>query len=120
MKRLIAFLVLAMMVLTGCAGTGLLAKPWENFTPKEKAIYFMDVYNGSVETYKADLAQWKLMPPGEGRNVVGDTLKARYAVFAEVHPLLLTYKRYAENGEVPMESIEQNIIRLIGKMGVSR
>ena len=116
MKRLPVILIMAAL-LAGCAANGLLHKPWADYSPKEKAIYFNGVYNGEVKAYKADMERWKLMLPGERRDALQSVLKAKYAVFTEIHPLLLAYTRYAETGVVPVADIEQNILRLIGKMG---
>jgi hypothetical protein len=85
-------------------------KPIGDMTPKEKATFFMGVYNAQADDYKAMVAK---------PNLAEDQIKILHAkkkVLTKVYPLIKTHNVYVDNGAKPTAESEQAIMDLLNQL----
>ncbi len=111
MKRRITVVALAMVILAmvaGCATLGL--QDFTKMSPKQKATYFMGVYNRQYADYKTQVA----MP-----NLTADQKKMltiRKQVLTQVYPLISTYDLAVASGQPTTRAQEDAIMALFNQL----
>jgi len=101
-KKRIVFVMLAMMfIFSGCAGNQI--KPIQEWTPLEKATWFMSLYNSEYTSYQAQASAPFLT---EEKKAV---LRIKKQVLTEVYPLIMLYEQYVDDGKIPSEALENQI-----------
>ena len=79
-------------------------------TPKEKAVWMMDLYNGQFNDYKIQAAKPDLT---EEQKVI---LRKKKEILTEVYPLIKLYVGYADSGVLPPADTEAVIMRLTNEL----
>lgn len=101
--------ILALVVILGCAG-GQIMNPWSDMTHKQRAAWMNGIYNSQYDDYLAAVAKPDLTE--EERDILRNKKKR----LTELWPLLKDYSHYAGTGQVPPETIEAQVIRLINEL----
>jgi heptaprenylglyceryl phosphate synthase len=107
MKKLIVF-CLAVLLVGSCTFDNL--KPFDEMSAKEKAAFFMSVYNSSDMNYRAMASQPDLT------EVQKEILRQKKQIMIQVYPLIQSYNTYVDSGVVPSVELEQNILTNIDKL----
>ena len=102
-------IVLVVAFVAACHPPGTL-KPVSEMTPKEKATFFMNVYNTQAEDYKVMVAKPNLTE--EQKKI----LNVKHQTLTQVYPLIQTYIAYVDAGAVPSPEVEASIIDLINQL----
>lgn len=108
--RYLMVIVFACLLLASCMHQPGTLKPIGDMTPKERATFFMGVYNAQAEDYKAMVAK---------PNLTEDQIKILHAkkkVLTEVYPLIKTHNVYVDNGAKPTAESEQAIMDLLNRL----
>ncbi len=108
-SRLIAVLLLCLAVILAAACAHQ-AKPITEWTPKQRAAYFMSVYNSQYDAYKAQVASPNLTAAER------DVLQAKKKVLVAVYPMVQAYDLVVASGGVPSASDEAAIMRLLDEL----
>ena len=103
---LYAFFLVVLVLLANCAGI----KPITDMTPKQKATFFMSVYNSQYDDYRSMAALTTLTE--EQKQV----MRAKKRIMTEVYPLITLYVSWVDSGAVPSPEIELQIINLINQL----
>lgn len=132
-------LVLAVVfLLAGCPDTNI--KTPDEMTPKEKAAFFLSMYNKQFDGYLETVIDPGL-PPAERASLKEsvkngevlpaekfnpnltdeqwDILETKKEIMTEVYPLISLYTSYAESGSVPSAETEQQIIGLLDRLAAT-
>lgn len=94
----------------GCATMMEAQKPFNEMTPKEKAVYVMSMYNKQYDEYLA------LYKRGDHTKEEKLILQKKYELLKELNPYIGVYLTYSETGEMPNDLVEQKLIDLIHKL----
>lgn len=108
--RYLMVIVFACLLLASCMHKPGTLKPIGDMTPKEKATFFMGVYNAQADDYKAMVAK---------PNLAEDQIKILHAkkkVLTKVYPLIKTHNVYVDNGAKPTAESEQAIMDLLNQL----
>ena len=97
--------LLIFIFLFACAG--LIPVPIQEMTPKQRAVYFMNIYNRQYEDYKTKAAMPDLT---EDQKKI---LRERRAALIKVYSLIQAYDIYAAGGNTPNIEQEQQIMNLL-------
>lgn len=92
----------------GCATTG--GKPFTEWTAKQKAAYFMGIYNAQYDGYKAQVA-WTDLTPAEK-----SVLKAKKDALTTVYPMIQAYDLLQAGGGIPSQAQEQEIMSMLDRL----
>lgn len=126
MRRRILTIIPLMLLIGSCVTTPL--------TPKQRVIWAANVYNAQYDLYLEQVLSEEI--PYELRKSLKenpslisqemvrtdltedqkDVLRVKKQILTELHPLLLMAASYADQGMVPPEELESNIIRLVNKL----
>jgi len=109
-KSIYLIVVAFLLVSFGCMHKEGSLKPVSEMTPKEKATFFMSVYNSQAEDYKAMVAKPSLT------NEQKQVLREKKKVLTQVYPLIKTYTSYVDAGAVPTPEVEASITNLINQL----
>ena len=85
-------------------------KPFQELTPKEKAVYLLSMYNKQYDEYLV------LYKKGDHTKEEKLILQKKYELLKELHPYIGVYLTYSETGEMPNDLVEQKLIDLIHKL----
>lgn len=85
-------------------------KPFSEMSPKEKATFFLSVYNSSDVNYRAMAARPDLT------EVQKETLRKKREIMVAVYPLLKSYSTYVEGGVIPSPELEQAVLNHIDQL----
>jgi hypothetical protein len=107
MKKIIV-LCLALAFFAGCAGPAI--KPFSEMNPKEKAIFFLKIYNGQFDSYQMQSAQ----PNLTAEQV--KMLKAKRDILKAMHPMIQVYDMMVNAGGLPDIATEENILQFIDRL----
>lgn len=107
MRKLIIPIVILMFVI-GCTQN---IKPISEMTPKEKATFFLSVYNDQAINYKTLASDPTLT---EDQKVI---LRQKKKLMTEVYPLIFLYSSHVDSGEVPDHATEMAIINYLDRLG---
>jgi hypothetical protein len=107
MKKVFLFFV-AVLLVVGCTIDNL--KEFGDMTPKEKAAFFLSVYNSSDMNYRAMAARTDLT------EVQKEVLRKKRTIMIQVYPLIRSYLTYVESGVVPSVELEQQILTQIDRL----
>jgi hypothetical protein len=108
-KAIILFVVL-LFALGACVSAEKGGKSLSEMTPKEKATWFMGIYNSQARDYKAMVARKDLT------NEQKDILRKKKSIMTEVWPLINTYIAYVDTGAVVTKTVEDEIIGLVNDL----
>jgi hypothetical protein len=109
-KSIYLIVVAFLLVSFGCMHKEGSLKPVSEMTPKEKATFFMGVYNSQAEDYKAMVAKPNLT------NEQKQVLREKKKVLTEVYPLIQSYTTYVDAGAMPTPEVEASIMNLINQL----
>lgn len=105
-KLLFGFVILTFLV--GCATLGL--KPWTDFTPKQKAIYFQNCYLSAAKNADATLKN------PEAKEAAKKLALQDKAVLTQLYPLIKAYRSTVDGGGFPAPGDEEIILNLLDKL----
>ena len=105
-----AAIVLALCLTLAACATVNVGKPWNEWTPKEKAVYFMRIYNTQ---YADTMALAKTGTLTEAQKKV---VRAKKELLTQVRPLLIIYSGTVEAGGIPPADTEREILALINQL----
>jgi hypothetical protein len=106
--RLILALLLCLALTAACAGPAV--KPITEWSPKQRAAYFMGVYNSQHDAYKAQVAYPDLTAAEK------DVLRAKKRALVAVYPMIQAYDLVVAAGGVPSASDEAAILELLDEL----
>lgn len=106
-RKPILFLLVGLLLFVYACPMNQNIKPFSEWTPKEKATFWMKVYNDEYAAYQQRVQQSDLFPEQK------EILKAKKKLLTEIYEPLKLYVNYTESGRVPTEEME-NILQ--GKM----
>lgn len=111
-KSLVAVLVLLFVVglMIGCTSN---IKPVDEMTPKEKATFFLSMYNKQYDDYQAMASRADLTEAQK------EFLREKKKVLTEVYPLIKMYADYVDAGSVPSAETEAQIINYLNRLSTS-
>lgn len=98
----------AVFALISCGPQNL--KPISEMTPKEKATFFMSVYNKQADDYRATVAKPDLT---EAQKTI---LRDKKEVMTEVYPMIELYVGYVDAGALPDQATERLIIGYLDRL----
>lgn len=110
-KKYYLLLLPFILFLFACAALNPL--PIEQMTPKQRAAYFMGVYNRQYEDYKAKAAMPDLT---EGQKEI---LREKKKILKEIYPMIQTYDLIVSKSEsIDLNNEEQiiNMLTMLEKM----
>lgn len=87
------------------------AVPYSSMTPKEKASFFMSVYNKQYDNYVDVFTK-----PGELTDEQKEIMRKKRDLLGKVYPLIANYADYVAAGTVPSADKEQAIIKLLDQL----
>ncbi len=111
MKRRVTVVVLVVIIwsmVLGCATLGM--QDYSKMTPKQKAIWYMGMYNRQYADYKTQVA----MP-----NLTADQKKVltiRKQILTQVYPLISTYDLAVASGQPTTRAQEDAIMALFNQL----
>ena len=105
------FMAVVVVAMLGCAMLG--QKPFSQWSPKEKATFFMHEYNATYDDYLAQVTQPNLSPAQK------DVLKVKKEVLSEVEQPIKDYADYVEKGTIPPQALETQITGLLNRLGTT-
>jgi disulfide oxidoreductase YuzD len=97
--------LLIFIFLFSCAG--LIPVPIQEMTPKQRAAYFMGIYNRQDKDYKTKAAMPNLT---EDQKKI---LREKRTALIKVYPLIQAYDIYVTEGNIPNKDIEREIMDLL-------
>lgn len=136
-KLLVLVLVLVAFVFVGCQNN---IKTPDEMTPKEKAAFFLSMYNKQFDGYldtiidpalpfaerealKESIKDGAVLPADKMNpnltNEQKDILRTKKEIMTEVYPLISLYTSYAESGSVPSAETETQIISLLDRLAAT-
>ena len=98
----IGLIILMVFGLTACTFDNI--KPVSEMTPKEKAAFFLSMYNAQDMNYRAMAAMPNLTEPQK------EMMREKKLVLSQVYPLISVYVSYVEQGAVPSPETERLIV----------
>lgn len=101
----ISALVLALILVTGCAGFKNGVKDFTSMTPKEKALVMGQVFLAQKDAYIAK----QNGPLTEADKKI---MRVQYEIMEKMQPLLLTYMIYADTGTIPPDALANQLLPL--------
>jgi len=107
MKKKSIYLFLFLFVMA-CVSTGV--KSIGQMSPKEKATFFMNVYNSQVADYRAVVEAGNLTEDQK------EILRMKRKIIVEVYLLIETYNVWIDNDAEPSVELETKIIGLLNRM----
>lgn len=111
MRRRIIYAGLAvvlLMAVVACATNGM--KSFGDMSHKERAAFFMSVYNSQADDYKIMAANPALTEDQK------KLLREKKKIMTQVYPLIGTYTAYVDAGTAPTPEVEQQILTLINQL----
>jgi hypothetical protein len=104
-------ILLILALLSGCAALGLGTKDFTSMSSKEKATFFMGIYNRQYNDYKTQVGLSTLTP--EQKKV----LVVRKEILLKAYPLIAGYDLIAAGGQIPLQAQEDSIMSLLNQLG---
>jgi len=101
--------LIIVLLIVGCAGL----QGQDNFvswTPKQRAAYFMGLYNGQYDIYKVQLTYPDLTP--EEKQI----LQTKKKILVQIYPMIQAYDILQASGATPSASDETAIIGLLDQL----
>ena len=115
MRRVNPFILsfmLLMFVLASCATLGLQPpKPYNEWTPKEKTLSMLKMYNQQYDDYNDMVAKGNLT---DAQKVV---LRNKKSVLVEIYPLIQGLDMAVNEGKPLDATIEKKVLELVNKLG---
>jgi disulfide oxidoreductase YuzD len=97
--------LLIFVFLFACAG--MIPVSVQEMTPKQRAAYFMGIYNKQYEDYKIKATMPNL---SEDQKII---LREKRTALIKVYPLIQAYDIYVAEGNIPNKDIEREIMDLL-------
>lgn len=108
-RKNIFVLFIAIAFLVSCMPqTGL--KPVSDMSPKEKATFFMSVYNAQAEDYK------KMVTTPNMTDDQKQVLREKKKLLTELYPMIGAYTTYVDAGAIPDAATEAAITGIINQL----
>jgi len=101
-RKFIPIGLIALMVIGACTFDNL--KPVSEMTPKEKAAFFMAMYNAQDINYRTMAAMPNLTEPQK------EMMREKKMVLTQVYPLISVYVSYVDQGAAPSPETERLIV----------
>ena len=102
--------LLLIVFVAGCATFNLGLKPWSERSPKEKASYFMSIYNAQ---YNDTLSMASSATLTDAQRKV---VRAKKDVLMKLWPAIQAYDTIAVHGGIPTQLDEQVILDYINRL----
>lgn len=109
-KRRLNFLIISILLLVGCATTGLVTP--DQMTPQGRAAFVLQLYNNADTNYRAQFAATPA-PMAEDMKQYFRTYKA---VLEGAAPVIDLYATTIKSGGLPTPEQEQQILTIIYKL----
>lgn len=111
MKRKANIAVVLFVLVAFVTGCGLLGiKSWNDLTPKQKAIFFMNTYLSTANNVDTILKDPTSTPAAKASALKDkDTL-------TQVYPMIQAYKKYVDTGVMDVPVSEATILDLVNKL----
>ena len=111
MKRKVNFAVVLFILVVFVAGCSLLGlKTWNDLTPKQRTIFFMNTYLSTANNVDTILKD-----PASTQVAKTSALKDK-ATLTQVYPLIQAYKKYVDTGVMDVPVSEAAILSLIDQL----
>lgn len=110
---LIGLVVIIMLVfLSGCIFSlkGESPKRIDEMTPKEKATWFMGIYDAQDKDYRNMVVRSDLT------NDQKEILRKKKEVMIQIYPMIKAYNVYVDSGAIPTKIVEDQIIQLVNDL----
>lgn len=105
---LVAFLA----TMIGCSQLGIGTPDWTQLTPKQKATFFMGIYNRQYDDYKMQAANPSL------DDAQKKVLQQKKKVLIQIYPLIQTYDMAVAGGQPAGRELENAIMALLDQIQV--
>ena len=103
--------IVVLIFLVGCLTFNIEGpKRISEMTPKERATWFLGVYNAQDKDYRNMVARSDLTNDQKG------ILREKKKIMIQVYPMIKTYNIYIGSGAVPTKATEDQIIELINDL----
>lgn len=109
-KRQLNFLIIFILLLVGCASTGLVTP--DQMTPQGRAAFVLQMYNNADTNYRAQFAATPV-PMAEDMKQYFRTYKV---VLENAAPIIDLYASTVKSGGLPTPDQEQQILTIIYKL----
>jgi hypothetical protein len=106
--KLISVVFILVTFLSGCGLLGI--KAWNDLTPKQKAIFFMNTYLSTANNVDVILKDPASTPAAKV------SAQKDKATLAQVYPLIQSYKKYVETGVMDVPVTESMIFGVIDQL----
>ena len=87
-----------------------MVKPFADWSPKQKAVYFMKVYNAQ---YNDTMLMANMANATEAQKKV---VRAKKEVLSRIYPLMIVYVGTVNTGGVPSSGAETQLLALINEL----
>ena len=113
MKRSFAVIAVLMclVLMSGCVWFSTNIKPWEQRTPKEKALAVLETWNTEFRNTMAQAQRTDLTEAEK------ETVKIKKSILQESKPLIDIYRQTVNGGGVPSKESEDQILALLDRLG---
>ena len=113
MKKKFAVLAVLMcfMLMSGCAWISANVKPWDQRTPKEKALAVLETWNTEFRNTETQAKRTDLTETEK------ETVRIKKAILKESKPLIDVYRQTVNGGGIPTKESEDQILALLDKLG---
>ena len=110
MRTKLTALCIAMALTFIVAGCASQVQQFQDMSPKEKATFFMKVYNGQFDNYQAQSTNPDLTDEQK------KMLKVKYDLLKTMWPLVNAYNMVVDAGSTPGPQTEQELLNLIDQL----
>jgi hypothetical protein len=86
------------------------SKPFNEWTPKEKAGWFLGTYNAEYDDYMLQAKSPNLTDAQK------QVLRVKKEILTQVAPMLGAYAGYVEKGVIPPSELELQIMQLLNRL----
>jgi len=105
-KIALATMVLMVALCVACATT----KPFNQWSPKEKATWFLGLYNAEFDDYQLQASSPNLTDAQK------NILRTKKQILTQVYPMIGTYASLTNSGGVPSPELELQIMQLLNQL----
>ncbi len=104
-------IIVVLIFIVGCVTFNVEGpKRISEMTPKERATWFLGVYNAQDKDYRNMVVRSDLA------NDQKEILREKKKIMTQVYPMIKTYNIYVDSGAVPTKETEDQIIKLINDL----
>jgi len=108
--KTIFLVLLAIIFLTGCIFGTANTKPWSEKSPKERYIYFSNIYIDQYDDYM------NMYNTGEMTAEKKEVLKRKKEALQAAEAALDLYESYVRDGTIPTVAVEKKVLDAINRL----